>query len=245
MDYRARNIELDEGVVRISGGTAPGAFPHLCPFQPKGATREFCIDATNNLQRNKLGCFGVTDRRNIGPCNSELRRCVACLVRSEGKLKRPVVDMKRGLCEVHCIEVAAPPLPKPTPTRSLYFAPILAEKKLLEQAKSESLVSENYTPAPAGLPVVSRGSSVPPVQTPGSVFSEVHMVKSRMSREEKIGILKNLVDQLREEKFTVSIPLMVERATKKNGPLEGKTTPGSLRVFLYTLEETEKTIIGL
>jgi len=66
-----------------------------------------------------------------------------------------------------------------------------------------------------------------------------------MGRSEKIAKLKSLADQLREENLVVNISLMVERALKTGGPLDGKTTPGSLRVFLYTLGPEEKTVIGL
>ncbi len=99
-----KNATSDEGLVQMSGGTTPDAFPHLCPFQIKGATRDFCTDTTSNLQRNKSGCCGTADRRGFAPCNSQLRRCILCLVRMEGNLKRPVVDLGRGLCDVHCIE---------------------------------------------------------------------------------------------------------------------------------------------
>ncbi len=103
-----------------SGGTTPGSFPHLCPYRPTGASREFCHEITSNLQRNMAGCCGTQDYRNFAPCNSSLRKCIRCLSTLGSKAKT-VVDVKRGLCLEHSEEAdhaVAVPTPTQAPRRS-------------------------------------------------------------------------------------------------------------------------------
>lgn len=95
-------------------------------------------------------------------------------------------------------------------------------------------VVQRVTPVPVIVPVVSRHA-----------FYGIRSIKTRMHPGEKIRILKGLADRLRQERRPVTISMLVKEATKKDGPLENVNTPGSLRVFLYTLKERQKTIIGI
>ena len=124
MDYRTRNPDLvsEEGTVKVSGGATPDAYPHKCPYRPSGATREFFLETTLNFQRNKSGCCGTNDYRNIGPCNSKFRRCWRCLIEGKGAKSEVVANVAKGLCQQH-LAVVGTPDPDFRPTRSVVFAP--------------------------------------------------------------------------------------------------------------------------
>ena len=177
MGNHTRDVKDDEGAVRVSGGTTPDAFPHLCPYQPKGAFREFCVETTSNYHRNMQGCCGTSDHRNFAPCNSKFRKCHVCLVRGEGKLNRPVVDRKRGLCLEHQEEADAPASPKPAlkPPRSIYFAPVVPKSS--RSVRTRSAYQDRPDRAvPDSTPKEEESAAMEVTQDDGVVHaeSEVH-----------------------------------------------------------------------
>ncbi len=239
MDKHSRGVELDEGVVRISGGTTPGAFPHLCPFQPKGATREFCAETTDNLQRNRAGCLGTTDHRGFAPCNSELRKCVVCIVRGEGKLKRPVVDIKRGLCDMHREEIKAPLSPPPTPTRSIHFASTLPARQRPEWAKPGPLPQLRST--------TSRAKSILPATAPKKVERRVFIPNvPDLAIDPPQDLPPTPLPQKSEEPVNVDLPVGEELSrVGQDSSLEVLLTEEQIEVkaaSVYKLGRREKQI---
>lgn len=180
MDDQTRVPELDDGRVRMTGGTLPGSFPHICPYRPQGADQDFCAETTSNLQRNKNGCCGTSDSRGFAPCNSRLRKCIACLLAGDGIKNKPVVDTKRGLCADH-VQAADNPLPprpfyKPQPIvrrvavdigpvtrrpRPTFARAPAEQEKLRPPAFIERLVKP-YEPQPPA-PVVKKVEEEPEV----------------------------------------------------------------------------------
>jgi len=108
----------------MEGGTTPTSFPHRCPYQRFGASKNFCEETTASYQRNLAGCCGTNDSRAFAPCNSQWRKCVKCLSEGRGSKSNKVEDVARGLCEEHAegaqtSAVSRPrqstPAPKPVP----------------------------------------------------------------------------------------------------------------------------------
>jgi hypothetical protein len=67
---------------------------------------------------------------------------------------------------------------------------------------------------------------------------------ARMPRGEKLQIIADLITAMKAREHTINPGTVAAEATKKDGVLHGKTTFGSLRVFLYTLQSGEKTRVG-
>src|SRR3990167_6710758 len=119
------DLEKEEGGgLRMEGGTTPTSFPHRCPYQRFGASKNFCEETTASYQRNLAGCCGTNDSRAFAPCNSQWRKCVKCLSEGRGSKSNKVEDVARGLCEEHAegeqtSAVSRPrqstPAPKPVP----------------------------------------------------------------------------------------------------------------------------------
>jgi len=120
VDKHVRN-QSEGGLVKITGATTPTGFPHLCPYQPNGATVEVCKEFTSNYQRNLAGCCGTQDNRAFAPCNSQFRKRHKCLSEGKGSKAGLVVDIKRGLCE-DCAQSAGKP-PKAIARAPLVYVP--------------------------------------------------------------------------------------------------------------------------
>lgn len=91
------------------GGKTPTMFPHFCPVRLKGASPEECKQITTNYQQNLRNCCGTKDGRNILPCNSMHRRCIACLEDGRGVNASTVApeDVLMHRCKEH-LEARAP-----------------------------------------------------------------------------------------------------------------------------------------
>jgi len=105
------------------GSARSDAFPHRCPLNPNGVDRKTCIELSGaGFERNRNSCCG-TQRNGIEfpPCNSEERRCIACLeMGRRGAKAGAVTDVERGLCDEHQGKAA----PAPPPTKRVLAAPL-------------------------------------------------------------------------------------------------------------------------
>lgn len=94
-----------------NGGTLPHSFPHLCPYQIEGATKEQCVEISGrHPEINKGGCFG-TWRSELCflPCNSAMRRCIVCLtIGRRGTKAGAVTDFETGTCDEHSTQSPIP-----------------------------------------------------------------------------------------------------------------------------------------
>jgi hypothetical protein len=95
-------MDISTKFVSRNGSTAPGGFPHVCPFSERGASKGFCAEQTANFSRNRDGCCATK-------CTSEVRKCIMCLsLMRDRRLEKTAVDAKLGLCAEHLLEYNKP-----------------------------------------------------------------------------------------------------------------------------------------
>lgn len=227
MDKRSKDPsgeEVFEGPAHFSGDNKPTSFPHVCPYQLRGADRWFCNQTTINYQRNIAGCCGTQDSRGFGPCNSELRKCRACLADGAGAKASVVEDVHLGLCSTHAAEASKF-------THKAPLLPLILTKRPISTLRPPIEASSLRNKIPSGL-------------TRRPVFKEERVRGPNIPRAEKIAALAEASNQLQGR--PKSAQDLVKRAVEILRGREKITKKETLYSFVTGgLTDKERASLGL